>query len=57
MFVEWLGSFFDLEFLIYVCVMIVCGVFFCVLWFVGVKFEFVKKMGWIKFKRKGIIIV
>ena len=47
------GSLFDPEFPTYVRAVIVFGVLLCVLWLVGAKFEFAKKMGWIKFRRKG----
>lgn len=48
------GSLFDPQFPTYVRSMIVCGVLLCVLWLVGAKFEFAKKMGWIKFRIKGM---
>lgn len=51
------GSLFDPQFPTYVRSMIVCGVLLCVLWLVGAKFEFAKKMGWIKFRRKGMTTV
>lgn len=55
--VERSGSLFDPQFPTYVRAMIVCGVLLCVLWLVGAKFEFAKKMGWIKFRRKGIPVI
>ena len=55
--VERSGSLFDPQFPTYVRAVIVCGVLLCVLWLVGAKFEFAKKMGWIKFRRKGITTV
>lgn len=34
--------------------MIACGVLLAVMWLVGAKFEFAKKMGWINLRIKGI---
>ncbi|XP_068688561.1 uncharacterized protein [Montipora foliosa] len=50
--VERSKSLFDPNFPTYVKTMIMCGVLLAVMLLVGAKFEFVKKMGWIKLKRK-----
>ena len=52
--VERSSSLFDPRFPTYVRALIVCGVILGVMWLVGAKFEFAKKMGWVKFRKKGI---
>lgn len=51
--VERSSSLFDPRFPTYVRALIVCGVILGVMWLVGAKFEFAKKMGWVKFRKKG----
>ena len=53
--VERSSSLFDPEFPTYINSLIICGVLLVVLWLVGAKFEFAKRMGWIKFKGKGLL--
>jgi len=50
--VERSSSLFDPRFPTYIRSVIVCGVLLVVLLLVGAKFEFAKKMGWIKFRKK-----
>lgn len=54
--VERSSSLFDPHFPTYVKSVIVCGVLLVVMLLVGAKFEFAKRMGWIKFRRKGVFV-
>ena len=55
--VERSSSLFDPRFPTYIRAVIVCGVLLVVLLLVGAKFEFAKKMGWIKFRKKGAPVI
>ena len=55
--VERSSSLFDPRFPTYVRALIVCGVILGVMLLVGAKFEFAKKMGWVKFRRKGMFSI
>lgn len=51
--VERSKSLFDPSFPTYVNTVIICAVLLGIMLLVGAKFELVKKMGWIKLRRKG----